>query len=454
MSGTILVVDPQATSRSALKVRLDNACYRTMVAAGSESARLLAAGERPGLIVIDETIDGGKGFALCHKLRTEAATRHIPVLMLIERSTRLAALRAGATEVMEKPLDDMMFFARIRSCLRGHAELDLTAAHLADSHAGDDFSMTLIAPDQTVASIWQSGLAGRLDCRMVSLDWRAALSRAAEGDVTDLYLIGADLDRHGDGLNVLSELRARPHTRMSGFLVALPSDRVDMAPVALDLGAGDILPLALNLPSAAEEGALRIRAQIRRKREADRFREDAHRNRMLAITDPLTGLYNRRFVLPQLDQMLKAGEGPLAALMLDLDRFKLVNDRFGHATGDAALRHCARIMKNALPQNAILARLGGEEFLAVLPDVEVTRALGCAEMLREEIFSQPIQRAEPEPGPVPVTVSIGVAMGWAGLADPFAETGAEMISRADAALMRAKRGGRNMVILATQDEAA
>lgn len=452
MSGTIIVVDPQATSRISLKVRLNNACYRTMVAAGADSAWALASDERPGLVVIDESIDGGKGFDLCRRLRTDAATRHIPVLMLIERSTRLAALRAGATEVMEKPLDDMMFFARIRSCLRGHAEIDHAVP--IDSAIDEPFTMTLIAPDQTVAAIWQEGLAARLDCKMHSLDWRAALSRAAEGDVTDLYLIGADLDRHGDGLNVLSELRARPHTRSAAYLVALPSDRVDMAPVALDLGAGDILPLALNLPSAAEEAALRIRAQIRRKREADRSREDASRNRMLAITDPLTGLYNRRFALPQLDQLLKIGDGPLAALMLDLDRFKAVNDRYGHATGDAALRHCARIMQTALPQNAILARLGGEEFLAVLPEVEVTRALSCAEMLREEIANQPVCAAESDSDAVPISVSIGVAMGWAGLTAPYAETGSDMICRADAALMRAKRAGRNMVILAAQEQAA
>ncbi|MEF9606350.1 diguanylate cyclase, partial [Paracoccus sp. PXZ] len=101
----------------------------------------------------------------------------------------------------------------------------------------------------------------------------------------------------------------------------------------LDLGAGDVLPWDLARPDAAPETAMRLQAQLARKHEADRRRHETQRNMRWAMTDPLTGLHNRRFALPRLAELAAEAQehqGDLAVMLLDLDRFKQVNDLHGH----------------------------------------------------------------------------------------------------------------------------
>jgi diguanylate cyclase (GGDEF)-like protein len=150
--------------------------------------------------------------------------------------------------------------------------------------------------------------------------------------------------------------------------------------------------------------------------------------------DPLTRLYNRRFLLSQLDALVSGArrhQRPLAVAMVDLDGFKAVNDRYGHETGDDVLVAAADALQRALRAEDVIGRLGGEEFLALLPDTDADAAARTGERLRTAVLDAD--------GPVPVTASVG----WAVLED--GEAPDALVRRADTALYDAKAAGRNRV---------
>lgn len=182
----------------------------------------------------------------------------------------------------------------------------------------------------------------------------------------------------------------------------------------------------------------------------DRLRRQNEALRKEASTDYLTGLLNRRQANLLLDygaaRARRSGD-PLGFIMIDLDRFKLVNDRFGHQTGDAVLAHVARLLRTRIRTSDILARYGGEEFLVVLPEGRLSGLLALAEELRILIKDNPTIHAGKV---VPITASLGVSISR--LDDPDAVT--EAIGKADAAMYAAKGHGRNRVMSYGQCESA
>ena len=203
---------------------------------------------------------------------------------------------------------------------------------------------------------------------------------------------------------------------------------------------------------------MRLDAQIVRKHEADRRRHETRHNIRLAMTDPLTGLHNRRFAMPRLHELTADAaetQRDLAVMVLDLDRFKLVNDLHGHAAGDAVLTEIAARLAAALPEDALLARIGGEEFLAILPDCPAACALRVAEDMRQAVALAPV-RLPPGCGrdKLGVTVSAGVAvMSGASHAHQPPDPDA-LLACADHALLAAKSMGRNRIVMGPQTIAA
>jgi len=160
----------------------------------------------------------------------------------------------------------------------------------------------------------------------------------------------------------------------------------------------------------------------------------------LARRDPLTGLLNRRAMHAALDEHARRRRrvaDTFSVLMIDVDHFKSVNDRHGHEAGDRALTHLSRLMTQALRQQDRVGRFGGEEFLVLLPSADLARARADAEILRLQVRSQPLPLADQL---LHLSVSIGVAE-WAGPAEDLSR----LLARADAALYRAKAGGRDRV---------
>lgn len=163
--------------------------------------------------------------------------------------------------------------------------------------------------------------------------------------------------------------------------------------------------------------------------------------REMAATDMLTGLPNRRHFLAQLEQekarVSRAEEKSAAVLMIDIDHFKMVNDTFGHATGDHVLRHLAGLMREELRKIDTVGRLGGEEFAIILPGADLAAAEIFAERLRKQVADTP---ATHESWTIPLTISIGVTE-----IKPLDVSADDALTRADRALYRAKECGRNRV---------
>jgi diguanylate cyclase (GGDEF)-like protein len=170
------------------------------------------------------------------------------------------------------------------------------------------------------------------------------------------------------------------------------------------------------------------------------LRKSRARIEELAVTDELTRVYNRRYAFErfgeELEKVRRKG-APLSCLVIDFDHFKRINDEHGHAAGDAVLRVVAGALRDALRPYDILARLGGEEFLVLLPGIGQEEVLPIAERLRELVAGTRVVYAPGKPS-LYVTVSIGIATATGGDADVKA-----LLSQADLALYAAKRAGRN-----------
>ncbi len=456
MSGKILIVDDVATNRIVLKVKLSAAFYDTLQASLGAEALRLAAEARPDLILLDNDLPDMCGFAVCERLKANPATRDIPVLMIAAHAgadERLKALHAGAEDIYAKPLDELLLLARLRNLLRGRemqeqlglrddAGQELGLAEAAPAYAPPGL-VGLIAARPGRAHSWRRALEPHMRDRIVVLDRDTALSDHPGQAVPDVFLIETDAARPAEALRFLSELRSRAETRHAGLCLSLPAGAPrDTAATALDLGASDLI----GAEADGAELALRLQAQMRRKHQADALRQSVTNGLRLAMIDPLTGLHNRRYGLRQLaliDAQAAQSGREFALLVIDIDRFKQVNDRWGHAAGDAVLTEVAERLKGNLRAGDLIARIGGEEFLAVLPEISLNAAHARAERLRRALSDAPVRL--PGGGFVAVTLSIGLAMGG-GRRQP-SDPSDQLFARADRALLAAKAEGRNQVTI-------
>jgi two-component system, cell cycle response regulator len=271
----------------------------------------------------------------------------------------------------------------------------------------------------------------------VETDPHQALIKAAEG-AFEVALVSLDLEGF-DGLRLCSQLRSLERTRnVSVVMIAEADDRARTLR-GLDIGVHDFLVR----PVDRNELVARVRTQVRRKRYSETLREAVHASMEMAVTDALTGLHNRRYLDVQLgplfDESTLRGRH-LSLLLLDIDRFKAINDTYGHDAGDEVLREFAARVRAQTRSIDLVTRFGGEEIVVVVPDSPLDGAQVVAERIRERIEAAPFAIGQGA-RTVPVTVSIGVAARRAG--DTSA---ADLLKRADLALYRAKEAGRNRVV--------
>lgn len=471
MSGQILIVDGMATNRIVLKVKLNAASHEVAQAATAAEALRLAAVGVPRLVLAAADLPDMPGVELCRRLRADPATAQVPLVLIAaqaEAPARHEALAAGADEVLVRPLNEVALMARLRSLLRSHQadqELQRRAETCRDfglAEAAEGFRLpprvALVAPDAATALGWRAAICPHLPGDFQPVAAPAALAGAGQPGAPDLYLIEADLAERGAGLRLIADLRARIGGHHAGLCLASRHPWADEAALALDLGANAVVPLPLD----GAETALRLRRLLARQRRSEALGQAVREGLQLAATDALTGLWNRRYALAHLDrvvaQALASGQD-FAVMVLDLDRFKAINDRHGHAAGDIVLQTVARRLQRALRPSDLLARIGGEEFLVVLPDTPAAAAKAVAERLCRAIATAPVALPGVAGG-IAVTISAGLALPRiaAPIAPQAADTGAaqdprdlaqRVLERADAALFSAKHEGRNQVTVAS-----
>jgi two-component system cell cycle response regulator len=263
-------------------------------------------------------------------------------------------------------------------------------------------------------------------------DAEEALALVAR-EAPDVILLDQELAGVG-GMEVLDRLRAHEELAAMPVIMLTAAGDHDLMLEALRRGAHDYL----RKPFDPAELDARVLAALRVKRLHNALLEANRRLARQALTDDLTGLANRRHGVHQLERevALCVRHGRLLALLrVDVDHFKSINDSYGHETGDQVLVEVARRLEAGVRGGDELARWGGDEFVAILPDTDRAGALRAAERLRASVAEAPIAAAGQE---LPVTISVGWAH-WAG------DTPDDLLARADRALYRAKDQGRDTV---------
>jgi two-component system cell cycle response regulator len=452
MTAKVLVVDDILANVRLLEAKLMAEYFEVSTAMNGLDALECVQRIKPDIVLLDVMMPGMDGIEVCRRIKTNSATLHIPVIMvtaLDQPEDRIRGLEAGADDFLTKPVNDLALFCRVKSLVR----LKMLTDELLSRHGPEDEEfirrsgglggeldepgrVLLIDNRGLLHDRIKAALLGRhqLDC--VS-DPQKAVLQAAE-KTYELVLINLDLDGY-DGLRLCSQLRSLQRTRQVPILIIVDPDDHQRMIKALDMGVNDYLMR----PIDRQELLARVNTQIRRSRFTTRLRDNVQQSMELAVTDALTGLYNRRHMDTQVAALVDSAAGrgtPLAVLAVDVDHFKAVNDSHGHDAGDRVLQELAmRIRKNTRSLD-LAFRTGGEEFVIVLPSTDRAVALKVAERLRRSVSARPFNTGA-RSGLLPITISVGIAS----LESPT-DTLEELLKRADLALYRAKREGRNRVI--------
>ncbi|MEW9918937.1 diguanylate cyclase [Marimonas sp. MJW-29] len=464
MQGKILIVDAIATNRIVLKVKLQTAFYDVLQATTMADAIALVRSDAPDLILAALSLPDGGAAELCTALAKVPTTEHIPLIATAcqpEAGLRLRTLEAGVQDVLCQPVEETLLLARVRSLIRAHgaaAEWQMredTCRALGLAEPASDFEeqghCVLVGSDTPQLQSFAMKIRPVLRTKLTLASAGGLMRQGADEKVPDVFVLVLPpaVDVAMEELRLIAALRAGARTRHVGVIALQTAKEAAVGATALDLGADDLMTDGFD----AAELALRIKAVMRRKRMSEQLRATVRTGLQAAVFDPLTGLYNRRYAMPHLDRVAAhaAGTGrPFAVMVADLDHFKRINDRYGHASGDAVLIEVAHRLRRALRATDMVARIGGEEFMVILPGTTRPEAQGIAVRICEDIAAAPFVI----PGSataIPVTISIGMAVGNSeegALAEPdAATTGQALLAQADRALYAAKGGGRNQVTL-------
>ena len=457
MTGHVLIVDALAINRIVLKAALSAAFYVVKQASTASEAIEIFTDETPDVILIGGDLPDMSAADLIQRFDMLCTAPVPPVMLLLTANTpeaRVAALQAGASDVLAHPLDEDELFARLRALLRQRRLDSDLVTHAKTANAlglsEDPVAFTgperaaILSADETTAKAICARLTPFCNYQLVPVSHdRAAqiLSGRAKPDVTLLHI---DCDTEA-GLRRLASLQAGSNGRDMRVIALTETETSGHAAKLLDMGASDVVHLHDGTSLEDHELAFRLSQQMARKKQSDTLRGHLENGLQAAVIDPLTGLHNRRYAQVYLRRMIddaRAEQQRCAVMIADLDFFKSVNDTFGHAAGDRVLIRTAEVMRYALPNDTMIARIGGEEFLIAVPDTTLPDVRALARHVGRMVRENDVPLADRQ-GSVHVTVSIGAT-----LVHPanMGELTADMlIEQADKALYDSKSGGRDTV---------
>lgn len=452
MTARILVVDDAPTNVKLLEKRLSAEYFEVVAAYDGTSAIAACEGQGIDVVLLDVMMPGIDGFEVCRRLKANPATVHLPIIMITasdRAQDRIRGLEVGADDFLTKPVNDLELLTRVRSLVRlkmltdelrlraattrtiGMEQL-LTGRQLDDSRTA---RLLLVEDDDDMACAVREALEEAFVVDVVATPHEAL--QAVETGEIECVMVSTGL-RDCDPLRLCSQLRNLERSRLVPIVLLAEAAEERRLLRGLELGVNDYL----TRPLVREELIARLNTQIRRKRYNDRLRNSLIETIELAVTDGLTGLHNRRYLdahlVTLIDRALER-RTPLSLMILDIDRFKWINDSHGHDAGDAVLRQFADRLRNNVRGRDLACRLGGEEFVIVMPDTDAAAAEHVAERIREQVAAKPFVTRENTA--IAVTTSVGVAS-----ISPAGDAARDLMKRADRALYEAKNGGRNRVV--------
>ena len=454
MTRRVLLIENSSSRRIVLGATLRRAGHLVDMAETVSEGLAQMGRSSADIVVLSGQLPDPTARSLPAMLAAGPAKVRTPVVVLAGPEGAGAARLAHGPQVdavLDTPVNDNLFLARIRSVLRVRdmeEELIMRTSTCREMGLAEPFTSfereARVLIVQNGSEDPPAGLTALISDRIATTSLESLVNRLEDDGEQDVLLLSLDQETIGRGLSMISDLRCRRQTRHASIVVQMPAEAQDEAAMALDLGASDVL--LGNVEPVAQSAT--IRRQIRHKRRMERLRNQVADGLRMAITDPLTGLYNRRYALSHLERLSRrvASTGrQYAVMVLDLDHFKAINDTHGHAVGDTVLVAVARKLQDNLRGADLVARFGGEEFLIAMPDTDTAEAQSVADRLRTQVAALEVPGANGKA--VAVTLSIGLAVRDGDRQDARPSV-ARAIDDADKALYGAKTSGRNMVILA------
>ncbi|MEC9463848.1 MAG: PleD family two-component system response regulator, partial [Pseudomonadota bacterium] len=421
MTARILVVDDIPANVKLLEARLMAEYFDVLTASNGRDALDICDRTQVDVILLDIMMPEMDGFEVCERLKSNPRTAQIPVVMvtaLDQPSDRVRGLKAGADDFLTKPVNDLQLISRVKSLVRLKTLTDeLRIRHDSTRQAGlDDMLRLQDGRLEEQAHVLLVDSRGASQERIIKAlkpiaevsamsDPQAAVFEAAENSF-DLVIVNGNLEDY-DPLRLCSQIRSLERTRFIPILLITEQGDEQIIIRALDLGVNDYIVRPLD----PNELIARSLTQVRRKRYNDRLRNSVRQTIELAVTDALTGLHNRRYLdthLRTLFARAKVRGRPLTICITDIDRFKQVNDVYGHDAGDEVLKEFAGRIRSTVRGADLACRFGGEEFVVVMPDTPAEAAAAVAERLRGMIEARPFQLRSGET-PLMLTASMGIA---------------------------------------------
>jgi two-component system, cell cycle response regulator len=421
----ILVVDGSRVSRSMIRATLTAQAQpdRVQIAtAGSASEALKRlSSETFDLVTSAMQLPDMPGIDLCRLFRRHPGHRHTPFVMVTaephERHMK-EGFRAGITDYYDKTRGMQEFAGFVRGLVERYAGLTGKVLYIEDNEV-------------EAALTGEMMVRHGLDVVRVRSAEEALVYLDAGIDlvVTDFYLAG-ELSG-GDFLHTLRCGRRFGHEELP---VLVTTGNADLQAEIFRAGGNDVVVK----PVVEEVFLSRLRSLLVMKRQFHLLRRQSEEMRRMASLDILTGVYNRRYLVERANQFLaEVGNHPAWVVVLDLDHFKAINDKHGHASGDRVLQAVGALFRGFFREGDVIARAGGEEFVLLLRARTREACLDEMEQLRQRI-----EQLHPEG--LPITASIGIASHLGTDSHGFEGT----LELADQAMYRAKELGRNCVVAA------
>ena len=454
MSIQVLIVDDIAFNVKLLESKLAYEFYETIVATNGAEAIEAAKKYKPDIILMDIMMPTMDGFEATKIIKEDPELHHIPIIMLTALSTqqdKVKGLQCGAEDFLTKPINENALLSRLRSLIRLKTLLDelmlrdktnlsfgINAKESIEKRNKISGKNVLIIDDDTINI---SNATEKLSVVDINVDATSSTQQAitmSQSKEYSLVIISTQMVDN-DGLRAFSHLRAQSHLRNSPFLMYVDAGDEMTLNRGLELGIDDYLvsPLDMN------ELLARCVTQIKRKNFQDALKDNVRTAVNEAIKDPLTNMYNRRYLDEHLKQYIAQTSNHLknmSIIMVDIDHFKEINDTYGHQVGDEVLKEFSKRMLFSTRAGDFCARYGGEEFAIILSYTNKKVIHIVAERIRGLIENSNFPISINPPGSIKCTASFGIANIREG------DTPESLIKRADDCLYQAKSSGRNKVV--------